>query len=359
MGVYRLEKIGGELAVIPPPYANRSPGKRVELQIPAAQGMEGRKDRGCSVTEGPFRLLRNSSGWRAVFPSLQMWSQKLTGDASRQQLETFLSRIGTLSSSGCIPASRVIRIQNAVRQAIPSEVYDVLRRRYRYVPSVSFVELEPGMRLTIDRAEYDRSSKFRGTAVVYYRITRNSRAQLRFRRVKVERHGGAPVRPGDLDVSTRFSDDFYIRLFFSGNLVTENVNYAALIVGTRSLKHMAEVTRVLETHPQSGCPKKGISDAGADCESFSGSVTVSAELSIKVNGKKLFVAPGTDVRRVFAEAGETACENNPYALRIERDFMGHPVKIAFNPAADSIMHLTVAVNDRIFCSAASAAHIRQ
>lgn len=100
MGVYRLTKVGSELALIPPPYANRSPEKKAELQIPATQGVEWRGDGGCSVAEGPFRLLRNSSGWEATFPSLQVWSQKLTNGVSHRHLESFRTRIGTLSSNG-------------------------------------------------------------------------------------------------------------------------------------------------------------------------------------------------------------------------------------------------------------------
>lgn len=345
--------------MIPPPYANRPPENAAELELPAMQRLESRKDSGCSVTEGPFKLRRSSSGWRTIFPSLHVWSQRRTSDKFDQQLQAFLIGIGTLSSNGCASASEVIRIQNAVRQAIPAEVYDAFLHRYRNLPGASFEGLGPGMRLSIDRAEYDRARKFRGTVVVYYRIARNSRAQLRFRRVRIERHGDTRPRPGDLDVGTRFHNDFYIRLFFSGNLVTENKNYAALIVGTRTLKHMDEITQMLDAHPRSGCPRRGIGDADADCEPFFGSVTVSAELRIKVNGKKLFVAPGMDVQRVLAEAGESLCEKNPRALRIERDFLGYPVKILFNPAADSIMRLAVAANDQIFCSAAATPHLQQ
>lgn len=352
MGAYRLETIGSELAVIPPPYADRSPEKRAGVDLLATKRAWAGSSNRCSIASGPFRLSRTPSEWRATFPSLQVWSRQQADGVFHQQFESFLDLIGSLRATGCISVPEIVRLREAMRQAIPTAVYGTLFHRHEYGLSRGFVELEPGMRLIIDRAEYNRSGKFRGTTMIYYRITRASKAQLRFRQVKVERHGDARLLEADLDVATRFRTDLYIRLFFSGNLVPENLNYAALLVGTRMLKRMEALSRALKAHPQGGCPNEPNNDVGVHCKPFFGLVTVSVELRVRVNSKKFFVGPQTDVQSILAKAGETACQKNPHVLRIERQFRGHPVRLVFDPATDSIMHLVVKPDDRIYCSAA-------
>ena len=353
MGTYQLENIGNQLVVIPPPYTKLSPEKRVEVEFPLTQKLQRGASDDCSVKSGPFKLSSTAkpSQWKAALPSLRTWTKSLAQDTFHQQFENFLDQIGTLSDNGCMSSSESVLLQEAVRESVPVRPAETLLYRYGYRPGPGFVDLEPGMRLVVERAEYDQSDKFKGTSIVDYQITRNSRAWLRFRPVEVKRQGESRVPTSDLDLGARVNKMLFSRLFFSGNPVPKNLDYTAMILGTRSRKQMEEITRALQAHPQSGCATD--SNGDASCKPFIGSVTVSAELKVTVNGKEVFVGPQVTLRGVLAAADVARCEDKLKALRIEREFLGRPVKIVFDPTANSILNLVVIGNDRIFCSTAA------
>ncbi|MGH9377633.1 MAG: hypothetical protein ACRD1I_02425 [Terriglobia bacterium] len=351
MGTYQLENIGNELVVIPPPYSEHSPGNKVEVEFPLSRRLQRGKSGDCSVKSGPFRLSAKPSHWKAALPSLRTWTKSLARDTFHQQFENFLDQIGTLSDNGCISSNESVLLQKVVRESVPVRPQETLLYRYGYRPGPGFVDLEPGMRLVVERAEYDQSDKFKGTSIVDYQITRNSRAWLRFRPAEVKRQGKSRVPTGDLDLDARVNKMLYCRLFFSGNLVPKNLDYTAMIIGTHSRKQMEEITQALQEHPQSGCAMDLIKNAS--CKPFIGSVTVSAELKVTVNGKEVFIGPQATLQGALAAAGAARCEDNLKALRVERKFLGRPAKLVFDPPVNSILNLIVVGNDRIFCSASA------
>jgi hypothetical protein len=242
-----------------------------------------------------------------------------------------------------------VLFEQAVRQAIPVATPQTLLYRYGYSAGEGVISLEPGMRLVIQRAEYNKSHKFLGTEIVYYKIARDPEGRLRIRSEKTERRGQAHILVEDVDLGKQVRGANYVRLFFSGNFVPHDLNYSALVIGARSLKHMEAIARNLRAHPQNGCPSKSVNDA--DCKPYLDMVTVVAELGVKVNGKKVFVAPGDNVQEALERAGKVSCVKDIRTLRIEREFLGHPVRIEFDPKTESALHLDLVANDRISCSA--------
>jgi hypothetical protein len=338
--------------VLPPPYSNRAPGKTTRCDLPARENLRPGNGTQCSAASGPFRLNGTASGGNVALPSLRTWSRESAEGAFHQHFEDFIGQIAALAGKGCISVRRAVRFEEGIRQAVPVTVHDTMLYRYRYMAGTSFINLEPGMRLLIQRAEYDRSGEFQGTETVYYRILRDSGGTLHIRPVKAVHEGRARTLPDDLDLGDRIRGDIYARLFLSGNLVPRDLNYAALVMGARSLTGMTAITRELETHPEAGCPAQSNNDVV--CKPYSGLVTAVAELGVRVNGKKLFVTPGANLRGVLAKAGKSSCAADLHSLRVEREFLGHPIRIVFNPATDAIMHLTVVANDRIDCSAGNS-----
>lgn len=355
MGPYRLETMQNELVVLPPPYSNRAQGKTIRINLPS--GGKSRTGNGtrCSAASGPFKLTDTVSGWRVALPSLRTWSRESTQHVFLQHFEGFISQIDALSGKGCISAREAVRFEEAIRESVPATVHDAMVYRYRYRSGSAFVNLEAGMRVMIQRAEYNRSGEFQGTETVYYRASRDSRGTLHFQPVKTEHQGRARILPGDLDLGERIRGDKYGRLFLSGNLVPRNLNYSALVIGAQNLKELDSTTRELEKHPQAGCPAP--SKKEVVCKPYSGLVTVIAELRVIVNGKNYFVslgANGANLRGVLDEAGKSPCAAGPHSLRIEREFLGRRRPLLFNPATDAIMHLTVVANDRIRCAAGNS-----
>jgi hypothetical protein len=348
MGTYRLEKIGNEMVVIPPPYANVSSGKSIRFEFGSGNGKGLVRSKDCSAVSGPFKLFGTPSGWKATLPSLRTWRSETANGAFYRHFEDFLGQIDALATSGCILNSQAALFEQAVREAVPVAMRDTMLYTYGYSAGDGVINLEPGMRLVIQRAEYNQSGEFQGTETIYYKVTRDSKGRLRFRSVKSLHQGHARILPGDLDLGNRVGSDIRARLYFSGNLVPPNLNYSALVIGTRSLKHTEAIARELRAHPQNGCPPRSGKDAY--CKPYLGMVTVVAELGVKVNGKKVFVAPGDNVRMALERAGRASCVNALRALRIERQFLGRPVRIAFDPTTESVLHLDLVADDRISCS---------
>jgi hypothetical protein len=351
MGPYRLEQMGNELVVLPPPYSNRARGKAIRIDLPAIGESRSENGTRCSVASGPFKLTGTVSGWKVALPSLRTWSRESARGVFLRHFEGFISQIDALAGKGCISARDAVHFEEAIREAVPATVHDTMLYRYRYRSGSGFVNLEPGMRVMIQRAEYNRSGEFQGSETVYYRVSRDSRGELHFRPVKTEHQGRARILPDDLDLGDRIHSSKYARLFLSGNLVPRNLNYAALVIAARNLKELDSMTRELEKRPQAGCPAPSKNEVV--CKPYSGLVTVIAELRVRVNGKKHFVslgANGANLRGVLEEAGKSPCVADPHSLRIKREFLGHPAPLVFNSATDAIMYLTVVANDRIHCS---------
>lgn len=349
MGPYRLKNIGNEMVVIPPPYANVGPGKTIHFDFAAGNRKGFGKGKACSAVSGPFRLVSRPSGWSATLPSLKTRLREMTRGVFHQHLVHFLDQIDGLARRRCISISKAILFEQAVREAIQVAVPHTILYRYGYSAGEGVISLEPGMRLVIQRAEYNGAHKFLGTETVYYRIARDSKGRLHIHSGKTEHRGKARILPGDVDLGKRVRGAYYVRLFFSGNFVPHDLNYSALVIGTRSLQRMEAIAREIRAHPQDGCPAR--SGSNVSCKAYSGMVTVVAQLGVKVNGKKIFVAPGDSVRNALEKAGNAACVKNLRALHIKRQFLGHPVAFIFDPAAESIVRLNVIANDRLFCSA--------
>lgn len=349
MGMYRLEKVGEETVVIPPPYANVSPGKTLRFELASGNGKGLVNSRDCSAVSGPLKLLGVSSGWTMTLPSLRAWSREAANGVFHQHIEDILGQIDVLALRGCMSVSKAMLFEQAVLEAVPVAIPQTPLYRYGYSAGGGVINLEPGMRLVIQRAEYDRSHKFLGTEIVYCKITRDPKGGLHIRSVKTERRGHARIFPGDVNLGEEVRGANYLRLYFSGKFVPHNLNYSALVVGTRSLKHMEEIARELRAHPQNGCPARTGKDAA--CKPYFGMVTVVAELGVKMNGTKVFVAPGDNVRAALEKTGNASCVKDIRALRIEREFLGHPVRVKFDPKTESALHLDLVANDRISCSA--------
>ncbi|TAM79787.1 MAG: hypothetical protein EPN47_18515 [Acidobacteria bacterium] len=344
-----MEKIGKEMVVVPPPYSKLAPGKTVRFEIQADKRAHAERRNGCSAASGPFKLAATPQEWNATLPSLRTWSRETESGVFHRNFESFVRQISALADKGCISAPEALKMETGLREAVPIAVSDTMLYRYGYSAGEGVIDLEPGMRLTIQRAEYNRSDEFQGTETVYYRIRRDSEARLQIHVLKSEHRGQARMLPGDLDLADRIRGDFHARLFFSGNLVPRNLSYSALVVGTRALQKMDAIASELRKHPQDGCPAGSDGDPG--CRAYFGMVTVVAELGVKVNGREVFVAPGDHVRDALEKAGKTGCIKDVRALRIEREFLGHPVKVAFDPTSDAILHMELVAVDRISCSA--------
>lgn len=354
VGSYRLEKLGGELVLIPPLYWHESESKRVMVRLPISRGVAILPRENCSLAGALFKisLHKDSSAWVGTLPSLNEWEKSVSRGSFHQEFEDFLDQIDDRGDHGCFDPRVGPLLARAVKESVPTLIHETDYYRYGYQLGSGSVDLEPGMRLKIVRAEFDKSAKFERTRTVSYRVVSDSGGTLGF---ELEKDGSEPLADlnGDGQMLTaRDKGMLYNRLFFSGKDVPPNVSYAAVIVGTRSLRRMNEISRQLRTQPETACPD---ADTETVCVRFQGAVTVSVELPVLINGRQTFVGTGQTLRGFLNDEGLAACETHPKYLRIKREFLNARVPVDFDADKGSILDLTLFSNDRITCPRGSGA----
>jgi len=348
-GRYQLRKVGEDLVVVPPPYWQRSAQKPVKVTISVVRNSPFRNSSECSAASGPFRLALTDGSqpkWSVTLPSFAAWQASILKGNFSQEFADFLDDLGKVETSGCLSAGIGALVERVVREGIPVRSGDTLYYRYDWQPGEGFVNLEPGMRVKIERAEFGSSGHITGTTAIYYLVGRDSHRAISFRRVGPKSGNLSAEQAGDRALSTRIRDMPYVRLFLSGEHVPNNLRYTALIVGTQTQAQMAQVEGALRAHPEVGCPRD--TNQQVDCVIFRGSVTVSTELEVAVNGHRGFVGLEDGVQSLF-DPPRSQCA--PESLRIERQFLDRYAPIEFGAECAAGLDLTLVGGDRVACSA--------
>jgi hypothetical protein len=347
-GKYQIRTTEEGLLVFPPPFWREPPGKPIKLQLSPQQS--GVPASGCSVESVPFRasIGRGSPPkWSVTLPSWESWQASVASGAFPQEFDHFLDELGKLETKGCLSADAGAQLERAVRESVPVMVHDSLRYRYDWQEFEGSIGLEPGMRLRVERAEYNSAGKIAGTTTTYYQVERDSHRAIAFRLLGPKPANIPDDALPDRDLATTVRDVYYARLFLSGAHVPNNSRYTALIVGTRSQTRMEEIAKSLKEHPEAGCPQTP--GGGASCMIFPGQVTASVELQVSVNGQQVFAGVERSVQSLF-DAPARPCA--PRSLRIERRYLNKYVPVEFGSADDSALGLMLFGGDRILCSAA-------
>lgn len=335
--------------MVPPPYWRQPPGKSIKLQLSLPQ--KGASASGCAADRGLFRasLARGSSPkWSVTLPSWEAWQTSLASGPFPQEFDRFLDELGKLETKGCLSAGAGALLEQAVRESVPVMVHDSMRYRYDWQEFEGFIDLEPGMRLRIERAEYNPAGKIAGTSTTYYQVERDSHRAIAFRLLAPKPEHIPDDALPDRNLASAVRDAYYARLFLSGAHVPNNSRYTALIVGTRSQTRMEEIAKSLKEHPEAGCPQTP--GGGANCMIFPGQVTASVELQVSVNGQQVFAGVERSVQSLFDESGHPCAVSS---LRIERKYLNKFVPVQFSSADDSALGLMLVGGDRIVCSAPS------
>ncbi len=321
------------------------------MRFHAPSGASPNKKTDCSTSGGLLELSRAGHSfrdWGAVLPSLETWLDKNSSGKLHEEFQESLDQIGRLEAGGCISARERMAIEQVARESVPAAVHETMYFRYDDEGGGGFIDLEPGMRLKVERAHFAPSGKFQGTSTVYYQIVLDSHGAIGFRLTEASATSSASPNLQDRALDGRGAA--YERLFFLGKLVPPNLNYSAMVVGTRSRDRLEAITREFQTRAERGCPSGA--EGEVECTLFQGSVTVSAELRVTINKRPVFVGPGTTLRSLLLQAKQRGCENNIRSLRIEREFLNRPIQVEFDSVGASIFDLVVVDGDRISCTPA-------
>jgi hypothetical protein len=316
--------------------------------------------RDCSIHQGFFALYQapgKSAAWVAEVPTPQAWEGKGNDEKIDAEFEAFLRQLHSFQVKHCLPPGGDLVARRLVLENLPVPLAKTLLYKYSYRLGAGFLDLEPGMRLRIERAEFRPSpthdqtlATYLGTRTAYYELSRNKGNQTNLKLTRMDATPGLPPAP-DLPESTlarRTVGMRVYRLFFATKFVPPNRQRAALLIGTREANQLEEATHEIQGDPEIGCSRFTPQIA---CVTFDGPVIASPELRVVVNGRPTYVPVGSTLGNVLGiiETPERAAVLR--TLRIQRLFRGKYASLEFSPRDAAIFRLVLLGRDKISWSA--------
>jgi hypothetical protein len=345
-----------------PPGAPKQLGKTPEMRVSLRGfGAPPRKqsEQDCSIRDRWFSLFprktENQINWIATLPLPAAWQDSDLIVNNHAEWDDFFDQMSGLPAKECMSAADYWVTTNSVAESMPAPVIYALFFRYSF-GSGGYIELNPGMRLFVERSIYrdkagDTNSvkNYLGERKVYYDITRPKENTLALRRSGVWRSKGLSSRAGveypDTGLSRQFEHMHALRLFVLTLFVPPNVRRNSVLIGVRKPEDMVRVTHTIKTRPEIPCSELRSQDIA--CASFAGVVSASVEMDVRVNGRRQYVPIGSTVDTVL---DAVPAEQKPAALktlRIQRLFRGKYCDVNFNPANPELPILPLFAGDRI------------
>jgi hypothetical protein len=310
--------------------------------------------------KGPFRVelaKKHPDSVMITLPSTERWIGDLNGlvgpdGDSVAALYDVLAELDQLQQEGCFgDADSTIR--NFTLQSLPMEPPQSLFNYYGYRPNRSGLDLNPGMRLKIERA-YLRTPKTgeeaqtledpEGVSFVYFDVEPASGGKIHFRRIGDVRFTPASLKRQVQDQGPEFaligiSPEFHYRLVFYTLLVSKGQKLSAAIIGASSASQLDEFDDELRSRPAGGC-KNFASHQEVACVEFSGLVTVTCLIRAELNGKSKLIDLGTRVKDLLSK-------DSLKSLTIQRKFMNSYHDVRFDPEDLNVLSLALVGGDRL------------
>jgi hypothetical protein len=367
---FRLESVEGESVLFSPSIPDSNPNNsaiNVTMNVPSPDASGGTN---CFAEEGPFRVelaSKRADSVQITLPSTERWLGDINGIVSSdgdavESLYVVLTKVDHLQQDGCFGgASSMIR--DFILQSLPMTPPGSLFNYYGYRPDRSSLDLQPGMRLKIERA-YFRTAKtteearavqnFAGLSTVNFDVESGNDAKIHFLRIGDVRFSPASLKGQVQDESQEMElisilPEFHYRLVFYTLLVSKEQKLSAAIVGASSASQLDEFDHELRMRPAGGC-KNFAATHGVACVEFSGFVTVTSQIRVELNGKSKLIDWGTRVKDLLDT-------DSLRSLTIQRKFMNSYRDVRFNSADLSVLSLALVGGDRLrWSKAASGAH---
>ena len=314
----------------------------------------------CLAERGPFRVeiaKKNPDSVLITLPSTERWIGDLNGlvgpdGDSLAALYVVLAQLDRPQQEACFGDSNSM-IRNFILQSLPMEPPASLFNYYGYRPNRTGLDLNPGMRLKIERA-YFRAAKAgeeaqmpqdpAGVSFVYFDVEAASNSKIQFRRFSDVRFTPASLKSQfqsegqESDLMGSPPESKY-RLVFYTLLVSKEQKLSAAIIGASTPSQLDEFDHELRLRPEGGC-KNFAGTPGVACVEFKGLVTVTCQIRVELNGKSKLIDWGTHLR-------DLAPKDSLSSLAIQRKFMNSYRDLHFDPTDASILSLALVSGDRL------------
>jgi hypothetical protein len=352
---FRLESIKDDFLLMTPPLPAVQPvDKPMKIRSKMFSYRSGHLSE-CRAEMGAFKIdpQSGSSSIQIELPTPDQWMTDLEGRSevgSRGDWETlykFLDEIDELQTRGCFATETVKTLRDFIMQILPNRPNEAPFMSYSRLGGL---DLHRGMRLKIERAyfrhvgeaqgESDDPRDFQGVSTNYFDFESADANRVRVRQVGNTQYSSAAVAEvakEDLqDLQLRsISEPLKYRLLFYNYFVLQQKRISAAIIGAPTIDRLNDLEGKVRSDPESPCKQTGV-NAGSLCIRFEGSVTVSTQISITVNGSPRFVDWGMKLKNVLPDGSQA---KKLKSLRIRRKFLNSYYDLYFDRRDSSILSL--------------------
>ncbi len=357
-GSYQLVERDGASFLLPPSSAEistKTVSEKTSLGKPVGDESSQIPD-GCSIHGRWFSFYPDKSGnWIAEVPLPAAWENSDLFSTMRSDWGNFLDRLYELEERRCFGPTAYFVVLNRISESVPVLVSDALFFKYSF-GSGGFVNLTSGMRLHINRSMFrdapggaETVANYLGERTVYYRIVDKQGNELALKLSGIENSPGLQSKSDQQFQDTRLAQDFRatraLRLFLFTLFVPNRQRRAALLIGAQTPQELTQATAAVSKNPEIPCEQ--LVSLGVECASLDGTVSMSVDMNVIVNGKVEYFPVGSTVESVLGDIPKTQLAGALKTLRIQRLFRGKYAEMEFNHNSRAPSQITLFTGDQL------------
>jgi hypothetical protein len=354
---YQLVNVGGADFLVPPAPGASNDALKEEISLGNLgqnAGFDGAAD--CSIHDPWFSFYRkDSGGWVTDLPLPAAWQRGNLYSGFRSQWNQFQDQLFDLQNKQCITPTAYFTAGELIAETVPVLANDALFLKYSFGAG-GFVTLTSGMRLNIDRSIFrdtpggaETVATYIGERAVYYQIVREDGNELGLKLTGIHNSSGLRSQSGkqflDATLTNQFSQAQALRLFLFTDFVPTNERRTALLIGVKNSEELIRATGAITKKPEIPCTE--LVSSGIDCASLEGTVSMSVDMDVLINGKMNYFPIGSTVQSALNDVPKNKLGAVLKTLHVQRLFRGKYADVSFDPSSEAILKLTLFARDRI------------
>jgi hypothetical protein len=352
---FRFQSVRDDFLLMPPPLSESQPANKPITIRSEIFSFRSDHRTECRAEVGAFKIepQPGSTSIQIEMPTPDQWMEDLEGRSEAgnrndfESLYRFLDEIDQLQTRQCIASEAAKTLRAFIMQALPRRPSEVSFMSYSRLGGLN---LHPGVRLRIERAYFKGESHdlkdYQGVSSNYFDFEQVDMDRLRVHQVGDSQYSSAAVAAAakndlqDLQLKS-ISQPMKYRLLFFNYVVPQQKQISAAIIGAPTDDGLNDLEEKVQSEPEFPCKAIEVK-TGSLCMRFEGSVTVSPQISVIVNGQARFVVWGIKLKNVLPQHSQT---KELRSLRIRRRFMNQYYDIYFDRRDPSILSLCVLEGD--------------
>ncbi len=267
-------------------------------------------------------------------------------------LKAFRSRLFRLEARGCFDAARAGTLMDEVASAAPVSPVTAFYLRYGPSPATGVVNLAPGFRLHAVTLVRSRRGRVVGQQTAWFAVRARRGAGVRVQplsrpKIRLYLSHLRARRPGPLLLRFPRPARYWRLAWWLG---ASKANHSNMVVAAASRAALQRATAAVQTYPAACAalaPRGGAGRRLAWCLPISRSTVLTAELPIRVQGRRRYVPFDLTLAQALNDLGIANPASLLPKLRVWRRFRGHPAPLRFDRRSAAILAVPLMAGDEI------------